>query len=92
MNPGGAIEEGAKAAGTFFTIMRDQPLSLALVLCNAALIALIWWITSRQTELRNHDLELYFTHQKETSALLSRCIVPKQSSELLESMPKGVLE
>jgi hypothetical protein len=77
MNPG-AIEEGAKAAGTFFTIMKEQPLSLALSVMNIALIALIWWFTTKQIEVRNHDLELYFAHQKETSLLLSRCIVPKQ--------------
>jgi hypothetical protein len=75
MNPG-AMEEGAKAAGTFMNIMKEQPLSLALSVMNIALIVMIWWITSRQTELRNHDLELYFTHQRETAALLARCIVP----------------
>jgi hypothetical protein len=77
MNPG-ALEEGARAAGTFMTIMKEQPLSLALSIMNIALIALIWWFTTKQIEVRNHDLELYFAHQKETSLLLSRCIVPKQ--------------
>jgi hypothetical protein len=75
MNPG-AMEEGAKAAGTFMTIMKEQPLSLALVIMNVALISLIWWFTVKQTEVRNHDLELYFAHQKQTSELLARCIVP----------------
>jgi hypothetical protein len=75
MNPG-AMEEGAKAAGTFMTIMKEQPLSLALSIMNIALIALIWWFTTKQIEVRNHDLELYFTHQKETSQLLARCIIP----------------
>jgi hypothetical protein len=75
MNPG-ALEEGARAAGTFMTIMKEQPLSLALSVMNIALIALIWWFTTKQIEVRNHDLELYFAHQKETSILLSRCIVP----------------
>jgi hypothetical protein len=87
----GALEEGAKAAGTFMTIMKEQPLSLALSVMNLALIGLIWWFTVKQTEVRNHDLELYFAHQRETSQLLSRCIIPKQSSEL-ESMSKGVPE
>jgi hypothetical protein len=77
MNPG-ALEEGARAAGTFMTIMKEQPLSLALSIMNLALIGLIWWFTTKQIDVRNHDLELYFAHQKETSLLLSRCIVPKQ--------------
>jgi hypothetical protein len=75
VNPG-ALEEGAKAAGTFANIMKDQPLSLALSVMNIALIVMIWWITSRQTELRNHDLSLYFQHQRETAALLAQCVVP----------------
>jgi hypothetical protein len=75
MNPG-ALEEAGKATGTFFTIMKEQPLSLALSIMNIALIALIWWFTTKQIEVRNHDLELYFAHQKETSQLLARCIVP----------------
>jgi hypothetical protein len=75
MNPG-ALEEGARAAGTFMTIMKEQPLSLALSVMNLALVGLIFWFSSKQIEVRNHDLELYFTHQKETSQLLARCIVP----------------
>jgi hypothetical protein len=75
MNPG-ATEEVGKAANTFMDVMRQQPLSLALVVMNAALIGLVWWITSRQTELRQHDLELYFNQQKEVAALLGRCVVP----------------
>ena len=75
MNPG-AIEEGAKAAGTFMEIMRSQPLSLSLVIMNAALIAVIWWTVNKQAQLRNHDLELYFKSQSEAASLLARCIVP----------------
>jgi hypothetical protein len=76
MNPG-AIEEGAKTARTFMDIMKEQPLSLALVVMNMALLLMIWWITNRQTELRNHDLNLYFAQQKETASLLARCVIPK---------------
>jgi hypothetical protein len=75
MNPG-ALEEGAKAAGSFMTIMKEQPLSLALSIMNLALVGLIWWFSQKQVEVRNHDLELYFAHQKETSQLLARCIIP----------------
>jgi cytoskeletal protein RodZ len=75
MNPG-AIEEGAKAAGTFMGIMKEQPLSLALSVMNIGLIGLIWWFSAKQVEVRNHDLELYFAHQRETSQLLARCIIP----------------
>jgi hypothetical protein len=76
MSPG-AIEEGAATARSFMDIMKEQPLSLALVVMNVALIVLIWWITNKQTDLRSHDLELYFQNQKETAAILARCVVPK---------------
>jgi hypothetical protein len=45
---------------------------------NLALLVMFWLGTQRQTELRNHDLDLYFAHQKETAALLSRCVVPSK--------------
>jgi hypothetical protein len=76
MNPG-AAEEGAKAAGTFMDIMRQQPLSLALVIMNLALLVLIYFMLSRQGDIRSHDLELMSAQAKEVQTLLSQCVVPK---------------
>jgi hypothetical protein len=78
MNPG-AAEEGVKAAGTFMTIMKEQPLSLALIIMNLALLAFLWFGLKQQSDLRSHDLALYFTQQKESADLLARCIVPPRS-------------
>ena len=82
MNPG-AIEEGAKAAGTFMTVMKDQPLSLALVVMNVALVSMVWWITSRQTELRQHDLER--THS--TLACLGEAVTRRLTAPAWRSWP-----
>ena len=76
MNPG-AIEEGGKTARSFFEVLKEEPLSLALVVMNICLIVLLWWFTSKQTEVREHDLNLFFQSQKETASLLARCVVPK---------------
>jgi hypothetical protein len=77
MNPG-ALEEGAKAAGTFMTVMKEQPLSLALIIMNLALLVFLWFGLKQASDLRSHDLVLYFAQQKESAELLARCIVPKQ--------------
>jgi hypothetical protein len=76
MNPG-AAEEAGKATGTFLDIMRQQPLSLALVVMNLALLVLIYFSLSRQADVRSHDLDLMNAQAKEVQTLLSQCVVPK---------------
>ena len=77
MNPG-AIETGGQVATGFIAAMKEEPIALALVVMNLALLVFLWYATSRSSDLRSHDLALYFAQQKETAQMLSRCIVPKQ--------------
>ena len=76
MNPG-PIEEVGQTARTLIDVLKEQPLSLALVVMNLALLGMLWWTTNKQVELRSHDLALYFQQQKEQANLLARCVVPK---------------
>lgn len=85
MNPG-PVEEAGKTAGLFMQIMKDQPLSLALVIMNIALLALFWYIARTQSELRSHDIELIFKQQKDVQELLSKCIIPDRRSDLLREV------
>jgi hypothetical protein len=77
MNPG-AIETGGEVAKGFIESMKSEPIALALVVMNLALLVFLWYSTSRSSDLRSHDLTLYFAQQKETAQMLSRCIVPRQ--------------
>lgn len=69
MNPG-ASEEAAKAAGTFMEALKAQPLSLALVVMNVALLLLFWIIAEKTAETRHFEMGKMFEHQQ---LLLDRC-------------------
>lgn len=73
MNPGPA-EEAGKAASLFMSIMRDQPLSLALVVMNMLLLALFFFVIHTATGVRNKELEQLFAAQAETNKLLFNCV------------------
>jgi len=75
MNPG-PVEEVGKATGTFMEIMRQQPLALALVFMNVALLALFFYIAKVAGENRTHEFERVLIAQKEVNELLAKCVVP----------------
>lgn len=72
----GAIEETSKAAGSFMEIMKSQPLSLALVIMNILLLALLWSVYRSADEARAAEMSLIFKAQSDMQLLLSRCVVP----------------
>lgn len=72
MNPGPSEEVG-KAAGLFFQIMKDQPLSLALVIMNILLLALFFYVTHIATSNRQREFEMVLAAQKEVQQLLFQC-------------------
>lgn len=73
MNPGVAEEVG-KQAGAFMTIMKDQPLSLALALMNILLMLLFFYIYKTNHELRVLQLNVTQQAQSEVQKLLFSCI------------------
>jgi len=75
MNPG-AAEEAGKAANTFMQSLKDQPLSLALVVMNLALLGLFFYIAHVATENRSNEFSKMIEAQKEVNLLLSKCVVP----------------
>lgn len=78
----GALEEGGKATGLFFQIMKDQPLSLALVLMNVLLLALFVFVSSN----RAREFDRIMTMQTETNKLLYNC-VPTSRQEGALTLP-----
>lgn len=61
-----------KSIGGFFDVMRSQPLSLALVVMNLALLGMLWSISSKS----DTQLQMIFNHQDKVQTLLSKCIIP----------------
>lgn len=84
------ISEVGKAAGTFMDALKSQPLSLALVAMNLALLTyMFYWATAVQSA-RQESIKLILDVQKQVNELLSRCVVPpdnRRSDLKIENVP-----
>jgi hypothetical protein len=75
MNPG-PLEEAGKAAGSVIDAMKTQPLALALVIMNCALLGLFFFVTSTVAKQREREITMLYAEHKEVRELLSRCTAP----------------
>jgi len=81
------IEETGKTTRSFFDALKDQPLSLALVVMNFALVAYLFYSGSSITEQRNETTRMIVAWQKETDTLMANCV----SKDVLDTIV-GALE
>lgn len=82
MNPG-PVEEVGQTARNIIDIMKEQPIALALVIMNVALLVLFWFILDRISDTtKSRELQM-FEQQKHISELLSKCVVPSAASPTL---------
>lgn len=79
MNPG-VVEETSKQVGTFIDALKREPLSLALVLMNLALLGFFWLILNAVAAQREREVNLLYEDKKEVRELISRCIVPDRNT------------
>lgn len=82
-----ALEEGAKAARSFLDALKDQPLSLALVVMNCALIGYIYYQGVAANQERKAELNLLYQNRREVALLLTGCHWPENVP-----LPKELLE
>lgn len=68
--------DAAKAANTFVNSLKEQPLSLALVVMNFALIGFVYVQSNQFNAQRADNVKLFTEVQREVQKLLSECIVP----------------
>lgn len=80
----GPIEEGARAANTFMDVMRNNPLSLALVVMNLCLLGFLYYTNVTATNERHRELELLYENRKYVGDLLAQCVHVKDIDKLLE--------
>ena len=69
-------EEVARAAGSFFEALKSQPLSLALVVMNFALIGYIYYGSVILNNERHNELQLLYRNRREVAVLLAYCTWP----------------
>jgi len=74
------IQSSGQVALSFFDTMKAQPLALALVVMNFALIGFVYFQSSQFNTQRKDNIALFIEIQKEVQKLLSQCIVPPPSS------------
>lgn len=70
----GVIEEGGKVAEGFLGAFKGQPLSLAMIVTNLALLALFWTILNTLATQREREVTQLHTEQKEIRDMLGKCV------------------
>lgn len=72
MTPG-PVEEVGQTTRSLVDALKRDPLTLALVLMNLALIGFLYLSASFAREEHNHDTELLYQNRREVGELLARC-------------------
>jgi len=80
MNPG-PVEEVGKVASGFVESLKQQPLSLALVVMNFALLGLLYYVAGMAAGAREREVSLVYADQKEIRELLSKCVVQQPGKD-----------
>jgi hypothetical protein len=70
------MQTTGQAAVGFVDAMKSQPLALALVVMNFALIGFVYYQSSLFNTQRGENIKVFIDIQKEVQKLLSQCIVP----------------
>jgi len=77
MSPG-PVEEGAKVATTVVEGLKNQPLSLALIVLNIAFILFVAWLAHEFNQRTNHQYEV---KDQLIAKLIDQCKASQQSQQ-----------
>jgi hypothetical protein len=80
-------KETGRTARTFFSVMKEQPLSLALVIMNFTLLFFMFYHQTNLTEQRRQTAQVILENQRQTEILLSKC-----STIDMEALIKAILQ
>jgi hypothetical protein len=92
VNEMGALEEGSKVILSWTDALKKEPLSLALVLMNLALLFFFWMILNAVAAQREREVNLLYEDKKEVRELISRCIVPEKPPQQRSELAKPLDE
>jgi hypothetical protein len=93
MIPG--AEEVGKTARSFFEILRESPLSLALVGVIAGLVVLLYYSQANTLEQRRETSALIIAWQRDTDKLMANCVsqdVTKMMLDNVQNVTKTMLD
>lgn len=77
MNPG-PVEELGQTARSVVHVLESQPLALAMIICNFALLGYLWYAGVENNRQRAELGRAVFNDHRETMALLAKCVVPEK--------------
>jgi hypothetical protein len=81
------VEETGRVARSFFDALKDQPLSIALVVMNFVLLGFLFYSGATTASARQETVKLIIAWQERTDTLMANCV----SKDVLESVV-GALE
>jgi hypothetical protein len=87
MNPGVTEEVGKQVTG-FMQVMREQPLSLALVVMNFLIVAYLFYSGAQQLSQRKEMAEMIVTWSKETDKVLASCVSIEVMKLVVDSLER----
>jgi len=65
-----------QVARSFIDALKDQPLSLALVLMNLLLLGYLYYTSTQAAAERHKEMELLYENRREVGELLFKCVPP----------------
>jgi hypothetical protein len=79
---GNIAKETGRTARSFFTIMKDNPLSLAIAIMNIMLLTYLFYSGASSLQQRKETAGLIIEWQRESSKLFAECV----SKDIMESV------
>jgi hypothetical protein len=71
-------QQAGEAAKSFIDALKEQPLSLALVLMNLCLLGYLYYEGVNAYSERRHELELLYQNRDKMADLLFKCNAPPE--------------
>ena len=84
------IRETGKQVGSFMEIMKQQPLSLALVVMNFLLVGYLFYAGSQALEQRKETSDAIIRWQQDTDKLMAGCVSADVMKLVLDAVQKVI--
>ncbi len=79
-------EEVGKTARSFFEVLRESPLSLALVAVIAGLVVLLYYSQTQTLDQRRETSALIIAWQRDTDKLMANCVSQDVTKMMLDNV------
>ena len=80
------IKEIGQTTRSFFDALKDQPLSIALVVMNFAMMAFLFYIGHSTQEYRKEATKMIISWSEATDQLMAQCVSKEIMQMVLEAL------